>query len=212
MEQQPRPTLDGQSAAGPQAPPRPRGPAPAAQRSLLPAATGIGVSSAGLEPSPTLFAAVRPRLCDPASCGSCGSCGPWLPAYPVPDPSEAPAAGACITLLLSKKADSIPSSLAIDGVVVAVAVGGGRELLAGRARRALPLHVVPARTAVHSLAVRRGAHVGLGRLRGLAHYAAPTYQAAQKRAQAVQSVHQVGALFGERWVEREGLSGALGSS
>lgn len=128
-------------------------------------------------------------------------------SFPSPRPPRSASRRSVHHTLLSKKAGSIPS-LAIDGVVVAVAVGGGRELLEGCTHRAPPSHVVPTRPAVHGLAVRRGAHVGLGRLRCLAHYAAPTRQAAQERAPAVQSVHQVVALLrgGVAWLMPGGLS------
>lgn len=165
-------------ACGP-APPLPR-PRPAAQHRLFPAAAGIRVDRTGLEPSFLL-------RCPPAS-------GLW-PGFMrvvragtsgLPSPRSPPSASrrSVHHTLLNKKADGIPS-FAVDGVVVAVAVGGGRKLLAGRAHRTPLSHVVPARPAVHRLAVQRGAHVGLGRLRCLAHYAAPTQQAAQERAPAV---------------------------
>lgn len=87
-------------------------------------------------------------------------------------------------------------SLGVGGVVVAVAVGGGRELLARGAGRAPAPHVVPARPAVHGRAVRRRAHVGGGRLGRLAHDAAAAQPAARERAAAVQDVGQAGALPG----------------
>lgn len=92
-------------------------------------------------------------------------------------------------------------SLRVGGVVVAIAVGGGRELLGRGASRAPPPHVVPARPAVHGRAVRRRAHVGLGRLGCLAHHAAPAQPAAQQRAAAVQDVRQAVALPGARRTE-----------
>lgn len=191
MEQQPRRTLDPQSAA-PR--PRPARPRPRPRRPAQPLSgsyrdrRGLGGSRA-FPDSPRCGPAsgLRPSFVRVVRAVASGS--------PRPRPQPSASRRSVRHTLLSKKTGSI-LSLAVDGVVVAVAVGRGRELLEGRARRALPAHVVPARTAVHSLAVRRGAHVGLGRLRCLAHDAAPTHQAAQKRAQAVQSVHQVVALLG----------------
>lgn len=97
-------------------------------------------------------------------------------------------------------------SLRVGGVVVAVAVGGGRELLARGAGRAPPTHVVPARLAVHGPAVRRRAQVGLRRLRRLAHHAALAQPAAQERAAAVQDGRQAAVLRSEG--ERRGARGA----
>lgn len=87
-------------------------------------------------------------------------------------------------------------SLRVGNVIVAVAEGGGGELLAGRAGGAPLPHVVPARPAVHGFAVRSLAHVGLGRLRCLAHHAAPPQPGAQEWAAAVQNVRQAVALLG----------------
>lgn len=89
---------------------------------------------------------------------------------------------------MGERAGRAPS-LRIGGVIVAVAVGGGGEFLAGRAGRAPLPHVVPARPAVDGLAARSRAHVGLGGLGCLAHHAAPAQPGAQERAEAMQDVH-----------------------
>lgn len=162
------------------------------------------MDAAGRAPSP----AVR---CGPASAlwpGLVRVVRAGTSSVPSPRPPRSASRRSVHHTLLSKEAGSIPS-LAVDGVVVAVAVGGGRELLEGCTHRAPPSHVVPTRPAVHGLTVRRGAHVGLGRLRCLAHYAAPTRQAAQERAPAVQGVHQVVALLGGEmgWLMPSRLSG-----
>ena len=110
-----------------------------------------------------------------------------------------------------------PPSLCIGSVIVAVAVGGGGELLAGCADRAPLPHIVPAGSAVHRLAVRRRAHVGLGRLGCLVHHALPAEPGAQERTAAVQDVRQAAALLAgkaglELFEEQGGEKGLLDST
>lgn len=164
--------------------------------------TGLGVAplpGSGSRPLPSCFVARPPHIRAPdlRGSGGPGSAGLTIP-YQTPAKRGQQE---CTRHFIKQEGagwenEQDASSLRVGSVIVAVAVGGGRELLAGCADWAPLPHVIPARPAVHGPAVRRRAHVGLRPFGCLAHHAAPAKPAAQEGAAAVQDIHQAVALLG----------------